>query len=199
MPSGDYIAQSLAFLPDRIVVEGTGEQVMMAWEAPLMERMAELAASRRGDVLEIGFGMGLCAGALQRLAPRSHTIVEAHPQIAERARAWASGRAGVRVLEGRWQDRLADLTSYDGIAFDVFGGVGQREAFFAELSRLLRPGGLATLWLADDRDMPAALAGVLRSQGFTWRMVRVNAVPDPSCTYSRTNEFCIPAITRLGY
>ena len=31
------------------------------------------------DVCNIGFGLGLIDGELQQLKPRSHTIIEAHP------------------------------------------------------------------------------------------------------------------------
>jgi len=194
----DYLDHDLTFFDDRIEVGDTGIQVMMAWEEPLMCCMAELAAGRRGDVLEIGFGMGICATAIQKKRPRSHTIVEAHPQIVVRAEKWrkVNDQDGVTLLAGRWQDVMDQLGTYDGIAFDVFGGVGQRLEFFAHLPRLLRPGAIATLWLGDDRELPADLAAILRRDGFVWRYTRVNAIPDKRCTYSRTNEFVVPAITR---
>ena len=197
MAAGDYLEQELDFYEDRIEVRGSGVQVMMAWERPLMERMAAIAGARRGDVLEIGYGMGLSCDAVQALRPRvrSHTIIEAHPQIIERARLWAEGRTNVTIVEGRWQDVLPERV-FDGVSFDVFGGLGQRVAFFSRLGELLRPGGVATLWLGDDRELPGPLASALEAQGFGWRMTRVSAVPDRRCTYSRSNEFYVPAIIR---
>src|SRR5690242_7057135 len=38
-----------------------GQQVMQDWESPLMEAMADIAAASHGDVLEVGFGMGISA------------------------------------------------------------------------------------------------------------------------------------------
>ena len=38
-------------------------------------------ATGPGDVLNIGFGLGLIDGYVQGLKPRSHTIVEAHPDV----------------------------------------------------------------------------------------------------------------------
>ena len=159
-----------------------------------MRAMAEIVAMRRGDVLEIGFGMGISSGAVARFSPRSQTIIEAHPQIVSRAQKWAEGRAHTKIISGTWQNILPTLGSFDGILFDVFGGQGQREAFFSELRHHLRPGGLATLWLADDREIRPELAAILKSQGFSWHYRKVIAIPPPDCTYSRSNLFYIPAI-----
>ena len=48
-------------------------------------------------------------------AVRSHTIVEAHPDVLARMRqdGWYD-RPGVAVVEGRWQEVLPQLKQYDG-------------------------------------------------------------------------------------
>ena len=51
---GNYI-----FLEDRILDE-TGAEVMMSWEKPMMKKHAEIVTENGGDILEIGFGMGIC-------------------------------------------------------------------------------------------------------------------------------------------
>ena len=48
---------------------------------PLMEAHAEAVCSSGGDVLNVGFGMGMVDTAIQRRRPRSHTIIEAHPDV----------------------------------------------------------------------------------------------------------------------
>src|SRR5262245_49605605 len=40
-------------------------QVMQIWQMPLMKALAEIVAATRGDILEIGFGMGICASFIQ--------------------------------------------------------------------------------------------------------------------------------------
>lgn len=50
---------------------------MMGWETPLMERHAEVICSGGGDVLNVGFGMGIIDGFIQQhqvggLALRRH-------------------------------------------------------------------------------------------------------------------------------
>jgi hypothetical protein len=58
-----------------------------------------------GDVLNIGFGMGIVDSFIQARSPRTHTIIEAHPGVHQRMldAGWAD-RPGVRVVFGRWQD-----------------------------------------------------------------------------------------------
>lgn len=60
--------------------------------------------------------------AIQRRAPRSHTIVEAHPDVYARMlqEGWAA-QPGVRLVYGRWQDVLPQLGQYDGIFWDTYG------------------------------------------------------------------------------
>jgi protein arginine N-methyltransferase 2 len=74
----------LTFSDTKIVDSSTNGEVMMSWEAPIMEKCAEFICHNKGDVLEIGFGMGICADYIQAQGVNSHTIVEIHPQIIEK-------------------------------------------------------------------------------------------------------------------
>lgn len=38
-------------------------------------------AGQGGDVLNVGFGLGIIDTAIQSHRPRSHTIIEAHPDV----------------------------------------------------------------------------------------------------------------------
>jgi type IV protein arginine methyltransferase len=49
-----------------------------------MEAHAHVVCCRGGDVLNVGFGMGIVDSAIQRRAPRTHTIIEAHPDVHRR-------------------------------------------------------------------------------------------------------------------
>jgi SAM-dependent methyltransferase len=61
------------------------------------------------QVLEIGFGLGYSATAIQRRRPRRHVIIEPDAAVLERARAWASeaqrvnSRGTVEIVPGQWQ------------------------------------------------------------------------------------------------
>ena len=109
----------LTFEDTKIIEDSTGMEVMMSWEAPIMEKSAEFICHNKGDILEIGFGMGICADYIQAQGVNSHTIVEIHPQILERLNAWASGKSNVTIVEGDWST-VSGLSTYDGIFFDTF-------------------------------------------------------------------------------
>ena len=108
----------LTFEDDKIVTDDDRE-VMMSWEAPIMEKSAEFICHNKGDVLEIGFGMGICSDYIQSQDVNSHTIVEIHPQIIEKLKVWADDKDNVTIVEGDWYS-ADELTEYDGIFLDTF-------------------------------------------------------------------------------
>ena len=149
-PTERHTSAEDAFLKEDIVFETScildakGDAVMMQWEKPLMEAHAEALCVRDGDVLNVGFGMGLVDDAIQRRQPKSHTIIEAHPQIHARMidEGW-DRRPGVRVLCGRWQDVIEDLSGFDAVFFDTYGEhYSDLQDFHRHLPRLLKPDGL---------------------------------------------------------
>ncbi len=111
----------LTFESDKIIAdeEYGNMEVMMSWEAPIMEKSAEYVCQSKGDILEIGFGMGICSDYIQAQGVNSHTIVEIHPQIIQKLNVWANSKSNVTVVEGDWNS--VSLSSYDGIFLDTFG------------------------------------------------------------------------------
>ena len=108
----------LTFEDDKIITDDNRE-VMMSWEAPIMEKSAEYICQSKGDILEIGFGMGICSDYIQAQGVNSHTIVEIHPQIIEKLKVWAEDKDNVTIIEGDWY-ASDDLGIYDGIFLDTF-------------------------------------------------------------------------------
>ncbi len=94
-------------------------QVMMEWEKPYMIACID-ALKPFGDVLEIGFGLGYSAEHIQSYHPKSHTIVEFHPEVAKRAREWARNFPHVTIVEDTWQNALQSLGLFDAIFFDDY-------------------------------------------------------------------------------
>ncbi|CAG8472499.1 17534_t:CDS:2 [Acaulospora colombiana] len=140
-----YLSQPLKYSEDGTkLLDFENNGVMMGWERPLMERHAKLLCPREGlDILNIGFGLGLVDTAIEEYKPRSHTIVEAHPDVYNHMieKGWDK-KPGVKIVFGRWQDILDQLETYDGIFFDTFGEFYQdlRE-FHEEVVNFLRSDG----------------------------------------------------------
>ena len=111
--------ETLEFFDSKIV-NSDGAEVMMDWEAPIMEKSAEFICHNKGDILEIGFGMGICADYIQAQGVNSHTIVEIHPQIIEKLKIWADDKSNVTIVEGDWYT-VNNLSTYDGIFIDTYG------------------------------------------------------------------------------
>ena len=58
-----------------ILLSNTNQQIMMEWEKPYMEASIDILKPT-GDVLEIGFGLGYSANAIQKYDINMHTIIE---------------------------------------------------------------------------------------------------------------------------
>ena len=136
------------------------QQVMQDWERPLMQAMARIAAESRGDVLEVGFGMGISATYLQELGVRSYTVVECNDEVISHFERWRERYPDrdLRLIRGRWQDVEDQLGRYDAVFFDTypldeeeFAAAVLRQITFAEdfvevAARCLRAGGVFTYY-----------------------------------------------------
>ena len=142
-----YLDQTLTFESDKIYYseDGTELQVMMNWEDSIMSASAAYVCQKGGDILEIGFGMGISAGYIQSHSINSHTIIENHPDVVPKAQAWASGKSNVTIITGSWFDVKDNLSTYDGLFYDTWGDDNMMD-FSASLSTLVKQGGVATWW-----------------------------------------------------
>ena len=141
-----------------LIIEG--QQVMQDWERPLMEAMADIATESHGDVLELGFGMGISATFIQERGTRSHTIVECNQGVVAAFEDWKSHYPGrdIRLVCGKWQEAADRLGSFDAIFFDtypvsedefreyVINSITFAEHFFPTASDHLKPGGIFTYY-----------------------------------------------------
>jgi len=129
---------------DTKIVHESGVEVMMDWEIQIMEKSAEYICSSKGDILEIGFGMGICSDYIQAQGVNSHTIIEIHPQIIEKLKTWAEGKSNVTIVEGDWNS-VEGLSTYDGIFIDTYGDENWLD--FKDFATLTaNPGAKITYW-----------------------------------------------------
>ena len=66
---------------DNAIKTSDGRTVMHSWETPIMEKMAKWVCSNGGDILEVGFGMGIASNFIQKHNINSHTICEINPDV----------------------------------------------------------------------------------------------------------------------
>ena len=102
-----------------ILLQDNKHQVMMEWEKPYMEACID-KLQPKGDVLEIGFGMGYSATQIQKYKPKSHTIIEMDPMVIKRLKKWAKDYDNIIIVKGTWQEKINDLGKFDEIFFDDF-------------------------------------------------------------------------------
>jgi protein arginine N-methyltransferase 2 len=142
-----YLDQTLTFESDKIYYseDGTELQVMMDWEDSIMSASAAYVCQNGGDILEIGFGMGISAGYIQSHSINSHTICENHPQIIPLALEWAEDKPNVTIVTSSWYDVRNELGTFDGIFYDTWGD-DDIDQFSSSLSPLMKSGGVATWW-----------------------------------------------------
>ena len=129
---------------DTKILNEDGAEVMMSWETSIMEKSAEYICHNKGDILEIGFGMGVCADYIQAQGVNTHTIIEIHPQILERLSAWASDKSNVTIIEGDWAN-LSLTDTYDGIFIDTYGDDNWNSFKDFAIARS-KPGAKITYW-----------------------------------------------------
>lgn len=182
-----------------------GWQVMQEWERPLMQVLARNVSGSTKSVLEIGFGMGICAEEIWKIGCLNYTVVEAHPIIAQKARDWlkSMGYAGT-VIEGFWEDVIDSLPekSFDGIVFDTYPLSTQERgrnhfSFIPRAKKLLTDDGVLTYYSDETIDFRKEHLNLLLSN---YKNVNLECVfnlnPPENCEYWNEKYMIIPSVKK---
>ena len=112
---------SIKYVNDSLLLSANNSQVMMAWEKPYMETSIDILQPK-GDVLEIGFGLGYSASQIMKHKPKSYTIIECDPTIIKKFNDWREQYSDISIclIEGKWQNKLSTLGIFDEIYFDDY-------------------------------------------------------------------------------
>ena len=170
---------------DNKITTDDGMEVMMDWEAPIMEKSAEFICQSKGDILEIGFGMGIFADYIQTWGINSHTIVEIHPQIIEKLKIWAEDKDNVIIVEGDWNS-VDGLETYDGIFLDTYKD-DSIDDFKLFASNRTNAGAKITYWNNLEKDYDYFDYGNLE-----YETISVN--PDSNHYTDIKNEYFMPKV-----
>ena len=135
------------FLKSKILDE-KGYEVMMDWETSLMKEHAKVVTENGGDILEIGFGMGICANFIQQSNIKSHTIIEIHDEVYKRLLEWAKDKPNVIPIKGDWFNNIPKDKKYDGIMHDTWNEKNY-PYLYQTIPKILNPKGIFTYYTAD--------------------------------------------------
>lgn len=140
---------------ERLDIEG--HPVVQRWETPYMAKLASVATRSMppsgARFVEVGFGMGISAHAIQAIPIREHVILEANEDVYKRLQAFALAATTIVTPLGPalWQDSLPGIAdeSVDGILYDSYPLNKEEQhthqfPFLREARRILKPGGFIT-------------------------------------------------------
>jgi len=179
-----YLSSNLTFESDKITYVNSSNQtleVMMDWEDTIMSASAAYACEGGGDILEIGFGMGISAGYIQQHTINTHTIIENHPQVITKAQAWAADKPNVTILEGSWYDIKDTLSTYDGLFYDTWGDLNNTD-IWGLIPSFMKAGGRATWWGSNEE----------LSMGFDNVTFDIHDVNPPTNQYFNHSQYYLP-------
>ena len=135
-----YFKQNLRYTQD-VLVDENNLNVMMEWERPIMKQAAFDICKNGGDILNVGFGMGIIDSYIQEYPIKSHTIIEGHPDVQKKiiADGWAK-KPNVILIFDQWQNVIDNLPKYDGIYFDTWAE--NQIPFDEKVPNILKPNGI---------------------------------------------------------
>lgn len=163
-----------------------GNMIMHSWEDELMRLKSEFVCENGGDILELGFGMGISASYIQSQNINSHTICEIHPQVIVELNKWKKDKDNVITLEGDWYDNVVNMGRYDGILFDTHDDIHYMEFFTEVVSKIAKPNCRITWW----NNLPKEDNKRLKvKENSKFEMIEVNP---PENTYFNHKEYYMP-------
>jgi len=116
-----YINSELVY-EDDFLLDERGVVIMCTYEEPIMKIAAEIVANNGGDILNIGFGLGIIDHFIQLKNPKSHTIIEPHKQLFNEAlkNGW---NINVEMINEPWSiavdSFIKEGRKFDGIYYDT--------------------------------------------------------------------------------
>ncbi len=191
---------------EKLIIGNT--EVMCDWERPLMEAMARAVTENHGDVLEVGFGMGISATYIQEFGVKSHTIIEFNNEVFEACKRWQEKYPDrdIRLIHGKWQDAIEKLDrKFDGIFYDIAPTSDEEETknlienvaadadpFFPWASSCLKDGGIFTYYTQEIDSLSRRHQRLLLQHFSSFSVSLVKGMnPPEDCEYWYTDSMTV--------
>lgn len=214
----EWIETSVKLTTERLDIDG--HPVMQIWETPFMNKLAEVAASRGGRVLEVGFGLGISANSIQQQPLNEHIILEANTEVFKTLQTFKNSAPHKVSAIGPnlWQNSLPTIenNSIDGILYDTYPLVKEEQHthqfdFIKAAYPKLKSGGILTYcnltslgvlrpqyqsWeeLFKETQLPYLLKCGFQSQDISFETFPVT--PDKKCEYYMIDTALVPICTK---
>lgn len=130
-----------------MVIDETGlkvgsKYIMYRAEEGLMQFTAKFLLNNKNnlDVLEIGYGLGIFAEAVQDIGFKTYTTVEIHPELIQKAKHWkdtVNNDQKIKIVEDAWQNSLDSFSKYDCIMYDSCPPPGYDEKDFDNIINVI--------------------------------------------------------------
>ena len=184
-----------------------GYAVMEDWETPYMKELADIATSKGGIVLELGFGMGISANFIQQHKIEKHIIIEVNKDIIKKAKIFAKKAPHkTEILSGLWEDMIKKIpdNSLSGILFDTYP-LTEKELyqnhfnFFPFAYKKLKKGGVFTYYSDEIKNYSKVHIKKLQEAGFKKENIKrivTKINPPKDCEYWKANTILSPIITK---
>lgn len=122
------------------------EMVMHMGLSQFEEKSVEIITQNGGDILEIGFGMGISANSIISKNISSYTCVEINDYIFQNAQSWSNGKNNVSIIQDSWENFLITTTNkYDAVYCD-FMNWEEYEEFYEKSKNVLKTNGIISTY-----------------------------------------------------
>ena len=122
-----------------IYVKGNPRKVVMdKGSKGLIEFYSIIVSQNRGDILDVGFGMGFSANKLYENCD-SYTCIEVNYDVYKKALEWAKDKPNVTIHFGDWINVIPEMQlrgiKFDGIFMDTYDDINHD--YFEKYAKLV--------------------------------------------------------------
>jgi len=136
----NYLNEKLKYTQLSLIDEQSNP-IMMDWENNIMQESAKVICRNGGDILNIGFGMGIIDNYIQKENFKTHTIIECHSDVIQKMKKdeWFN-KINTKVINDKWQNSIKNIGTFDGVYYNTWKD--DYLSFIGEVHKIVNTGGI---------------------------------------------------------